>query len=119
MLTFPAIQQPSYPLSNKLEDPSLTSKTENGMVVSRPKFTRVRETFVLKWQALPAADYYKLRDFWKTTLGPSLEFEWTYPVIAGDPYSGKKFTMRFAGGDMNFSMDLPGYYSGELTVQEV
>lgn len=117
---FPVIQQPSYPFSNQWENPALTSKMENGIVVSRPKFTRMRETFTLKWSVLPAADYYALRTFWKhTVLGGSQEFAWTYPEVPGDPYSGQVFTVRFAGSEPKFDLIAPGLYSGELTLEEV
>lgn len=116
---FPNIQQPAYPLAEKLENPAIMSQMENGMVVSRPRFTRIRETFTLRWTALPAADYTLLRSFWKTTvLGGSEEFTWTYPTVEGDEYSGKVFTVRFASGDIHFDLASCGLYSGEVTFQE-
>jgi hypothetical protein len=117
--TFPNIQQPSYPFGNQLEDPAISSQMENGTKVSRARFTKSRETFFLKWNALPAADYYQLRDFYKNVVkGSSERFDWTYPPIQGDPYSGQVFTVRFAGGSPNFSLANYGMYSGEITLQE-
>nr|WP_092069587.1 hypothetical protein [Dendrosporobacter quercicolus]NSL47524.1 hypothetical protein [Dendrosporobacter quercicolus DSM 1736]SDL92859.1 hypothetical protein SAMN04488502_1011204 [Dendrosporobacter quercicolus] len=117
---FPEIQQPCYPFSSEWEDPALTSKMENGYIVSRPKFTRVRETFRLKWQALPARDYHALRTFWKdVVLGGSREFYWTYPEVPDDAYSKKVFTVRFISGEIRFDLVGPGQYSGEFKLQEV
>jgi hypothetical protein len=92
---------------------------ENGTVVSRPRYTRNRETFVLNWGALSAADYALLRAFWKTTvLGGSVIFTWTYPVVAGDPFSGQPFNVRFTGGVPSFDLFMPGHYKGSLTIEE-
>lgn len=117
---FPEISAPAYPLANKLENPALMSAMENGTVVSRPRFTKVRETFTLRWTALPAAEYAMLRAFWRdTVLGGSEKFAWTYPAVAGDEYGGRAFTVRFASGDVHFDLASPGYYSGEVVLQEV
>lgn len=120
MAQFPNIQDPVYPLTTKIKDPSLQSEMENGLVISRAKFTRALQTFTLQWNALPAADYDILRDFYRNTVrGGSLAFDWQYPVVANDSYSGKRFSMRFVGGDISFNLAAPGYYSGKLTIQEV
>ncbi|AJQ29640.1 hypothetical protein [Pelosinus fermentans] len=51
MAQFPNIQQPVYPFTTKIKDPSLQSEMENGLVISRAKFTRVPQNFTLKWTA--------------------------------------------------------------------
>jgi hypothetical protein len=120
MAQFPNIQQPVYPFTTKIKDPSLQFQMENGIVVSRAKFTRIPQTFVLKWTALPAADYAALRDFYRNTvLGGSKAFDWYYPEVPNDSYTGQKFLVRFTGGDMSFDLAAPGYYSGTVTIQEV
>ena len=120
MAQFPNIQQPVYPFTTKIKDPSLQSEMENGMVLSRPRFTRVSKIFILKWTALPAADYAQLRDFYcNTVYGGSKAFEWNYPVVPNDSYSGQLFNVRFASEDISFELTAPGYYSGTVTIQEV
>ena len=120
MVKFPDIQQPVYPLTTQIKDPSLQAEMENGLVISRAKFTRAPQTFTLKWTALPAADYAILRDFYcHTVYGGSLVFDWYYPTVASDTYSGKLFSVRFTGGDISFDLAAPGYYSGTLKIQEV
>lgn len=120
MAQFPNIQQPVYPFTTKIKDPSLQSEMENGLVISRARFTRVPQIFTLKWTALPAPDYAVLRDFYrKTVYGGSLVFDWHYPTVANDPYSGKLFSVRFKSEDLSFELAAPGYYSGTVTIQEV
>ena len=120
MAQFPTIQQPVYPFTTKIKDPSLKAEMENGLVISRPRFTRVPQSFVLKWTALPSADYAALRNFYRNSVyGGSLAFDWQYPAVAGDPDSGKLFSVRFTGEDFSFSMVAPGYYAGTLIIQEV
>lgn len=120
MAVFPQIAQPVYPFKNKLEDPSLQSKAENGFVISRAKFTRVRETFTLQWKGLRTADYAALRNFWNNTImGGSNSFTWTYPAISGDPYAGREFEVRVIDGDKEFEHDGPNTWTGTLIIQEV
>jgi len=120
MTQFPNIQQPGYPFSTKIKDPSLQSEMENGLVISRAKFTRAPQTFTLKWSALPAADYATLRDFYRNTVfGGSLAFDWYYPTVPNDSYSGQVFSVRFVDGDISFDLVAPGYYSGKISIQEV
>ncbi|MBP2656020.1 MAG: hypothetical protein H6Q73_3589 [Firmicutes bacterium] len=120
MAQFPDIQQPVYPFTTKIKDPSLQSEMENGLVISRARFTRTIQTFTLKWTALPVADYVTLRDFYcNTVYGGSLAFDWYYPTVDNDSYSGQLFSVRFTGGDISFDLAGPGYYSGTLTIQEV
>lgn len=120
MAQFPPIQEPVYPLTAKIKDPSLQSEMENGLVLSRAKFTRTLQTFTLQWNALPAADYETLRDFYRyTTRGGSLAFDWQYPTVVNDSYSGQVFSVRFIGEDISFDLAAPGYYAGKLTIQEV
>lgn len=120
MAQFPDIQQPVYPFTTKIKDPSLQSEMENGLVISRAKFTRIPRNFVLKWTALPAADYATLRDFYLNTVqGGSQVFDWHYPTVPSDPYSGQVFSVRFTGEEISFDLTAPGCYSGTLTIQEV
>lgn len=120
MAQFPKIQQPVYPFTTKINDPSLQSEMENGVVISRVKFTRVPQIFTLKWTALPAADYAALRDFYRSTVyGGSLAFDWHYPTVPNDSYSGKLFSVRFKSENISFDLAAPGYYSGSITIQEV
>lgn len=120
MAHFPNIKPPVYPFTTKIKDPSLQSETENGLVISRAKFTRTPLTFILKWTALPAADFVLLRDFYRNIVrGGSQAFEWQYPPVPNDSYSEQVFSVRFTGGEFSFELSAPGYYSGSVTIQEV
>lgn len=118
MANFPDIMLPKYPFKEKLEDPSISSKQENGLVISRPRFTRMRSTFTLSWTALPEVDFATLRTFYRSVYGGSNSFTWVYPTIAGDEYSGRSFTVLF-NGELDFDLAAPGLYSGSVTLQEV
>ena len=120
MVNFPSITLPSYPFSTKIENVALQSKMEDGTIVSRARFTRARETFTLRWNALPEADYILLLNFYKNTVkGGSLAFIWTHPPVPGSPPSGVPYTVRFIDGDIEFSVPQPGIRSGQLVLQEV
>lgn len=119
MLEFPNISEPVYPLKTKWENPVIASKAENGTVITRAKFTRIREEFTLSWNALKATEYIELKKFWRETLGGSISFHWRYPNIHGDALSGKTFVVRFASEEPTFELSLPGYYEGSITLVEV
>lgn len=91
---------------------------ENGIVVSRAKFTRLRETFTLSWDSLPIQDYAQLRNFYKTVLGGSVIFLWTYPKVENDPLSENQFQMRFSSEEPSFELFSPGFYKGSITLEE-
>lgn len=121
-LQFPNITQPSYPLKPTWEDVSLKSQQTNGIVLTRAKFTRSRDTYTLNWLALPTAHYEILRNFYKNvTLGGSLIFSWVYPNTGDfiyDSYKGQTMQMRFTTVP-NLQSSVPGFYSGSVTIEEV
>lgn len=112
LLVFPNVANPVYPLNEGRENPAISSQMENGIVVSRPRFTRIRKKWVLKWTALKTNEYQVLTDFWDKVCGGSLEFQWTHPV------TGVVYTVRFAG-DINFHLASHDLWEGEITLQEV
>lgn len=112
MLNWPNIKMPIMPFSEELEDVALVSLTENGMVVSRPKFTRPRNTFSLQWTALPTVDYIALKQFYASVLGGSNSFIWPHPI------TGTLYEVRFSGA-FSFQYDNVGLWSGSITLIEV
>lgn len=88
MGAFPSIAAPSA-MSGVPEDPAISSKMEDGTVVSRAKFTRSRETITLKWNAMSSADFTTLLSWYKNTVkGSSDTFTYTQPA------TGTAYTMR-------------------------
>lgn len=80
-ISFPNISKPSYPLSIGLENNSIMSKFEDGTVQSRPKFTRSRRTFKVKWNGLPNDEYLLLENFIRNEAKYSAEtFLWKNPA---------------------------------------
>ena len=112
MSNWPNIKMPVMPFSEELEDVSLVSPTENGMVISRPKFTRQRNTFNLQWTALPTTDYSILKKFYIDMLGGSSSFMWSHPI------TGTIYEVRFSGA-FNFQYDSVGLWSGSVILIEV
>jgi hypothetical protein len=83
--SFPDIALPNQAYEETPEDPGISSKMENGSVVSRARFTRSRLTFVLNWSAMSATDKDTLLDFYRNTIkGTASLFTWVHP----DPASG-------------------------------
>ena len=47
-LSFPNVTAPEYPLKETFEDNLIKSSMENGVVKTRPRFTKVRRSFELE-----------------------------------------------------------------------
>lgn len=112
MNIWPNIKQPVWPIHEEIEDAALRSPAENGVIISRAKFTKQRETFTLSWSALPTQDYTALKSFYKAMRGGSESFAWQHPVTA------KEYTVRFASA-LKFSNDGPDIWSGSVELSEV
>ena len=51
-LSFPDVTAPEYPLKETFEDNLIKSAMENGVVKTRPRFTKARRSFELEWSSL-------------------------------------------------------------------
>lgn len=110
---WPNIQLP-LTISETTIDPAISSEMEDGIVVTRPRYTRIRRRWELSWQNMIAADYQTLRAFYNTQKGGSLSFLWGNPV--GTDIS--PVTVRFTG-DLTGKAAPMGVYSVTLTLEEV
>lgn len=92
--SFPDITLPNQTYEETPEDPGISSKMENGSVVSRARFSKSRLTFTLNWAAMPAADKAVLADFYRNTIkGSAAIFTWVHPGPASEFY-GQVFKVR-------------------------
>jgi len=91
ILAFPTLPTPQFPIGTSNEDPTIASTFENGMEQTRPRFTRLRRTWTLKWNAMLNADRDTLAAFWITAAGGAAEFTWS------NPYDSQTYTVRFSG----------------------
>lgn len=115
-MDFPNIKPPVYPIKETIPDTAIKGKLENQVIIARKRFTRTPMSFELSWTALPEADYEALRAFYHEVNG-AVPFRWTYPVGAGESFSGKTFNVRF-DGDFSFSCTNHGYWEGGIKLTE-
>lgn len=117
-MDFPTIQYPVYPLKENIPDHTWKGETDNETILTRPRFTKVKHSFTLTWDALPIADLVTLHSFYLNQARQgALAFNWTYPPEPGSPYAGTVFAMRF-DGDWEMSLSDPGHYSGSIKLTE-
>ena len=113
MNTFPDIQKPSFPLDDEIEDSTIRSEMDDGTVVTRLRFTKIRHTYTLNWDALPDADYQELVTFLTETVKMgALSFSWTNPRDSTVHTVRLKSMGKFSGKAVNI-------WSGSITLQEV
>lgn len=114
MIQFLDIPSPSYPLAVELEDNVLRSKSENGYVITRLKYTRQRKTWpVIRWSSMSREDWLSLLRFYQedTAFG-SLIFEWT------DPSDDEAYFVRFAEPPKS-ELIVQNRYQVEIRLEEV
>lgn len=81
MPTFPTLTiPPTYPLDEQREDATIRSAFEAGYEHTRPRFTRNRYTWVVKYNMMPSADKTTLEAFVTTVREGADKFSWTNPV---------------------------------------
>jgi hypothetical protein len=111
MNNFPTIPNPDYPLDEETDFPAVRTQFENGATQSRPKFTRGRDAFTLRWTALAAAHLATLKAFFLANQGAA--FSWTHPQTAAS------HTVRFRDDTFKRKLVLRDHYTVELTLEEV
>lgn len=99
--SFPTeIPLPSYPLKMVAEDNSITSKFEDGSMVSRKKFSRSRIKFEVQWNSLTNEEFAILDNFIVNVVSHAAEaFVWENPV------NHVPYTVRctsYSGGTLTF-----------------
>jgi phage-related protein len=108
---WPNIQLPSG-LEEPLEDPTIRTTFESGIVQTRARYTRMRGTWILTWANLRGAHYTTLRNFYKQMMGGALSFNWTHPL------EGTTYEVRFKG---TFSprYNIKGFRNISCTLEQV
>ena len=94
------------------------SKFEDGTVQSRPKFTRSRRTFKVKWNSLPNNEYLILEKFIRETVKYSAEtFLWVNPATYNTPEEERIEVRITEVGEA--TMTVLDKWELEITLQEV
>jgi hypothetical protein len=111
------IEPPDYPLGVTSIASTIRSESEAGYVITRPRYTRTRKRWSLKWAMMSASDYTSLETFFnETTIGGANSFTWDHPI------TGTIYTVRFAEDELSFNLSTPGvsgFYEGSVTLLEV
>lgn len=116
--TFPTIEGPSLPITPEPDDPTLSSESDGGYELTRPRYTRIRRKWTLVWPHLLHADYTTLMAFYDSMSGSSVNFNWTNPA------TGTVSSVRFAGQPESSLIlwnadQSPRAWSVKLTLREV
>lgn len=115
---FPALsRQPRINLPLDYEDSTLRSKMENGLVISRAQFPRVRRTWAVSYSPITQSDFDKLDDFIRNVVMVcAASFLWTHPLTNEEvcvrlSKAPKITPVGWVAGGIG--------YSAELTLEEV
>jgi len=111
-MAFPVIETPQEVLTETVNAGTIRSDFEAGYTQTRAKFTRMRQTFELKWKYLPSTDYAVLKTYFESTaIGGAQSFTWAHGTT--------DYVCRFAEDRLTFDYIPPDYYQGGITLMEV
>jgi hypothetical protein len=109
-MPWPSIANPDYPLTDEVNYPQIRTEFESGTVQSRPRWTRARRTFTLRWGAMTEAHYALLEAAFVADQGTT--FSWTNPA------SSVTYTVRYKGDSLKGAVTMPGRRQVELILEE-
>lgn len=113
MPNFPTLSRnPSFPLEEIVEENTIRSNFEAGYELTRPRFTRMRKTFSVKYELLTNTDKQLIDNFYVQMKGGSGSFTWTNPITAVN------HTVRFAEPP-KFEYTMDGYWNVEIKLREL
>lgn len=116
MPAFPSLsKKPSWPMSpdGEIEDSTIRSQFEGGYELTRPRFTRSRRNWGVRYVMLSVADKNMLQFFEQNTVrGGADSFTWTHPT------TGTSYTVRFTG-PIKYTLVPPGKHNAEFMLREV
>ena len=76
-LVFPSeIPAPSYPYSEELVSRLISTETESGHIVRRPRYSQQLTVLDVQWRGLKEEQWQIIRHFYDQTGGGSLSFDW-------------------------------------------
>lgn len=89
MTTFPTLTaKPHIVMPTEDENPALSSETVNGMVITRPRFTRIKSKWQVTYPYITDLELTSLKVFYRSVLGGSGNFFW-------DDEFGNTYDVRF------------------------
>ncbi len=107
-----AAKSPDLPLEENYEENTLRSPMESGVVVTRPRFTRTRKRFTVRYSYLTETEVLSLQNFEKQ-MGGSYPFSWTHPR------TNTVYQVRFATTLQYRIITNPDMWSVSFSLQEV
>ncbi|MEW5724398.1 MAG: hypothetical protein AB1896_14905 [Thermodesulfobacteriota bacterium] len=111
MVDFPNIKKPGLVgFEEETVYPQIRSEFESGVVQSRPAFTKARQRWVLRWNALSDSDYSALITFFKANQGNT--WNWTHPATS------EVFVCRFSEDSIRSKVVAPGLRQLEVPIEE-
>lgn len=120
------VRDACFPLSVKIESVGLLSEGDNGLVLARRKYSRVKKSFTLHYIGLTEEEFELLASFYENDCSYGLQsFYWRYPILnensdysdVGHLYQNKVFYVYVS----NFSFKAVTYnnYQGDIVLSEM
>lgn len=88
------ISSPGLALEEDAYNPVISKEFEAGYTQTRPRYTRAKKRFLLKWEYMPTTEVDILRDFYEDDASGGAVFTWQHPV------SSAYYVVRFSDDEL-------------------
>jgi len=102
---------PAYPIKEDYYKPVVRTESEGNYVHTRPRTSRGRNRWTLKWEYIDDTDYQNLKGFFDENQGSA--FSWTNPI------DSTTYTVMFSDDTFKGEAVSPGYWNVELNIEEL
>jgi hypothetical protein len=93
-------------------NPIIVTEFEAGYTQTRPRFTRAKKRFILKWELMSIDQVDILRPFYDSMAGGAV-FTWTHPV------SGTPYVVRFTKDELICTRLSAAWWVVDVELEEV
>ena len=115
---------PSFPFSHKVLDKPIKSKFQDGSTFQRPRFTKLRKKFTMKFDYLIDSEKLDLVFMEDTIMGVnSFEYYWDFPSTEAERDAGDNTIKVVFSDPINFELVLrtqtTAYWNVSFSIEEV
>lgn len=111
MLKYPTSPKISKDSSGETIKEAIRTESEAGYTMSRPRYTRTKESFNLVYQSILISDYLILKNFFKNNQGKSFLYE--------NPIDGIEYEVIFNMDKLPYNLIGAGRCSTSVSLLEV
>lgn len=107
------ISKPWLAFAEDAYNPVIQKEFEAGYSQTRPRYTRAKKRFTLRWDYMPTTEVDLLRDFYEDDAVGGAAFTWQHPI------SGAYHAVRFTEDELICTRLSAAWWAVEVRLEEV